>query len=188
MKRIIVLILAALASAPVWAHTGHEGSGLFAGLVHPFQGADHLLAMLAVGLWAGSLGGRTILNGPATFVAAMLAGFALALGGIALPVVEPGIALSVLVLGLLVAFAVKVRPVHALPVIALFAIWHGYAHGAEMAGGAVAYALGMLLSTAALHLTGVGIGHVTHCKVSRALQVAGGAIAAVGGFMLGGLI
>jgi urease accessory protein len=144
--------------------------------------------MLAVGLWAGSLGGRTILTGPATFVTAMLAGFVLALAGIALPIVEPGIALSVLVLGLLVAFAVKVRPVQALPVIALFAIWHGYAHGAEMAGGVAAYALGMLLSTAALHLTGAGIGHVAHCRARTALQATGGAIAAIGGLMLGGLI
>lgn len=188
MKRFIVLIVTALAAAPAWAHPGHETTGLFAGLMHPLTGADHLLAMLAVGLWAGSLGGRALWAGPASFVAAMCAGFLLALAGVVLPVAEPGISVSVLALGLMVAFAVQVRPIYALPIIALFATWHGYAHGTELGGSAIAFACGMLVSTAALHLAGAGLGHHLRGKAAVARQAMGGAIATVGALMLTGAI
>jgi urease accessory protein len=188
MKRLLTIAMLVLLSSPAMAHTGHGTHGLLGGLIHPLTGADHLLAMLAVGIWAGSLGGRALWAGPASFVAAMLAGFALALAGFALPMVEPGIAVSVLVLGLMVAFAVQIRPVYALPVIALFAIGHGYAHGTELAGGAIAFASGMLVSTAVLHLAGAGLGHYVRGKVMPARQAMGSAITAVGALMLTGVI
>jgi urease accessory protein len=188
MKRLLSIAMLVLLSTPAMAHPGHEGAGLMAGLIHPLTGADHLLAMLAVGIWAGSLGGRALWAGPATFVIGMLAGFALALAGVILPVVEPGIAVSVLALGLMVAFAVQVRPVYAVPVIALFAIWHGHAHGAELAGGAIAFGSGMLLSTAALHLTGAALGHYAQLRLVAARQAMGGAIATAGALMLAGVL
>ncbi len=160
------LLLAGLAaSGAALAHPGHEhGGGLAAGFSHPLLGADHLLAMLAVGVWAWQLGGRARWAVPLSFVTLMAGAAALGAAGVALPMVESGIAASLLVLGLLIAGAVHVSPAMGAAIVAVFAIFHGHAHGTEMPGFAHAwqYGAGFLLATAALHgaglLLGKGIG------------------------------
>lgn len=174
MKRTHVAALAALpaiVATPALAHVGHETHGLAAGLAHPLAGADHLLAMLAVGLWAAALGGRAVLAVPAAFVGAMLAGFGLALAGVALPAVEPTILASVVVLGLAVAAAVRPSPAVAAALVGGFALFHGHAHGAELgSAGALAFGAGFAGSTALLHGAGIGLGTLlAHGRVVRLL-------------------
>ena len=138
-----------------------------AGFVHPFLGLDHLLAMLAVGVWAAQLGGRWVWAVPFAFVSAMAAGGALAFAGIALPIVEPAIAASVLVLGLVVALRVRLGA-SALPLAGLFALFHGAAHAAEIPADAspVVYAAGLLLATALLHAAGIALGMLPRSRVA----------------------
>jgi urease accessory protein len=143
------------------AHTGHAGdSGLWHGLVHPLGGLDHLLAMVAVGLWAAYAGGRALWALPAAFVGMMLGGAALGFAGVALPLMEPLILASVVVLGLLVACNVRLPLLPGMALVALFGMFHGQAHALEMAAnaGALSYALGFALVTAMLHLAGIGLG------------------------------
>ena len=174
----------ALASGPAAAHTfGAEGAGFAAGLSHPLFGADHLLAMVAVGLWAAQLGGRAIWQVPAAFVVALAAGALLAFAGVGLPVVEPGIMASVLVLGLLVAGAVRLPAAASMALVGLFALCHGHAHGAEMPAAAnpPLYGLGFLLATAVLHALGLALGFVAARQAApAAARYAGAAIAAAG--------
>src|SRR5215470_6921814 len=135
---------------PTLAHSGLEHTAAFAsgsfatGFVHPWTGLDHLLALLTVGLWAGLNGGRALWAWPAAFVGAMLAGAALAIAGLAVPLVEPGILASVVVLGLLVLTAARLPVALGVVLVAVFALLHGHAHGAELPGGASAgaYAAG----------------------------------------------
>jgi len=150
----------ALAAGAAQAHTGHATGSLFAGLAHPL-GADHLLAMLAVGLWsAAALPAGRRWAGPAAFMAALLAGAAAGVAGLALPLVEHGIVLSVGLFAVLLA-APRALPVPAaLALIAAAATLHGLAHGAEAppTGSFSAYAGGFLLGTAALHGLGLAAG------------------------------
>jgi len=128
--------------------------------MHPISGLDHVLAMVMVGVLAWQLGGRGLGLVPTTFVLVMAIGAALGLAGVGLPLVEAGIALSVIVLGLIVAIGIKAPVVIAMAIAGLFAIVHGHAHGAEMpetAAGMV-YALGFMLGTALLHAAGIGLG------------------------------
>jgi urease accessory protein len=143
-----------LASSAAWGHPADA-----AGLVHPFTGLDHLLAMLAVGLWAAQLGGRWTWAVPLAFVGSMALGGALGFAGVKLPLVEPMIAASVLVLGLLVAMRVQLRW-SALALVGAFAILHGIAHAAEMPQevSKLVYAGGFILATALLHAAGVALG------------------------------
>ncbi len=143
-----------LASFAAWGHPADA-----AGFVHPFTGLDHLLAMLAVGLWAAQLGGRWTWAVPLAFVASMALGGALGFAGVNLPFVEPMIAASVLVLGLLVALQVRLR-YSGLVLVGAFAIFHGIAHAAEMPAETprLVYAAGFVLATALLHAAGVGLG------------------------------
>jgi len=187
--------LAALATLPVLAlisqnalaHIGdHAGAGFVSGLAHPFGGLDHLLAMVAVGLWAVQQGGRAILAVPAAFVSAMALGFALGFIAIPLPGVEAGIALSVLALGLAVALSVKPPLWLAVSATAAFALFHGHAHGAEMPEGAsmALYGAGMLAGTALLH--GLGLSGAMLLARGRAqivTRLAGG-LAALAGLAL----
>jgi len=115
------------------AHPGHgvEIGGIGWGLAHPFTGLDHVLAMIAVGLWASQIGGKARWLVPAAFVSVMGAGFLLAMAGFALPYVEPAILASVMGLGLLVALAVRLPAAGAAGVVGIFALFHGHAHGAE---------------------------------------------------------
>lgn len=162
MKKQILIAAAALAAsaAPAFAHLDPASHGsLMAGLSHPLFGADHILAMLAVGLWAGEIGGRARWMVPATFVATMAVGFALAVIGVGLPFVEPAILASVVALGLIVAIAVRLGAVKAAAIVAVFALFHGHAHGGELgAAGAWTFASGFMIATALLHVAGIGLG------------------------------
>jgi urease accessory protein len=182
--RLLTFILI-LASSAAQAHPGHDAAGLGAGFAHPFLGADHLLAMVAVGLWAAQCGGRRIWLLPAAFMIMLAAGAAAALQWqITLPV-ETGIALSVLALGLLVALSLRLPLYFSMALAAAFGLFHGYAHGLELPASAapVAYAQGFLVATAALHLSGIGAGLALRQRQTLAALL-GGAIAASGAWLL----
>ena len=168
------------------AHTfGSQGAGLMAGLTHPFVGLDHLLAMIAVGIWAGQLGGRAVWLIPLTFVSVMVAAAALASFGLLLPLIEPAIACSVLVLGLLIAGSVRLPTSVGALLVSLFAVFHGYAHGLELpqAASPILYGAGFVLATALLH--GLGIGFVLNSRQHKMLQrVAGYSLIAASGLLL----
>ena len=158
-----------------------------AGLSHPFSGLDHILAMVAVGLWAAQLGGRALWLVPLTFVLTMAAGGALGFMGMPLPHVELGIAGSVLVLGGLVAFSSRLPLAASMGLVGVFAVFHGYAHGAEMAAeaSAVWYSLGFMVATVILHGIGIGAGVTAGRGVpARLVRFSGAAIAASGLVML----
>ena len=185
LKRLVLAATTlAAATAPAFAHLAPEEHGSFlAGVSHPLFGADHILAMVAVGLWAGTLGGRALVAVPTAFVATMLLGFALALGGVSLPFVEPAILASVVALGLLVALAVRPPVAASAALVAVFALFHGYAHGGELGGaGAANFALGFALSTALLHAAGLGAGLLLGGRGGTPLpaRLAGAATAAAG--------
>lgn len=170
----------AASTAPAFAHVSADHGSLASGLAHPFSGADHLLAMVAVGLWAFQLGGRARFAVPASFVALMLAGFGLAQAGVALPFVEPAIAASVIGLGLLVALMVRVPVAAASAVVGVFALFHGHAHGTELASGsALGFGLGFVVSTALLHAAGL-FGGLTLSRHGASARIAGGLTAAAG--------
>jgi urease accessory protein len=180
MKRLAILI--ALWPVAALAHDGAgQGAPFLAGLSHPLGGADHVLAMVAVGLWAGALGGRLRWLLPAAFVAAMLAGAAMGARGLALPGVEPMILASVVLTGVAGALALRLPAGVALAAVAAFGLVHGQAHGAEGPGGAMAaYAAGFALATLALHGAGLALGHLAARPVARGL----GAAAAAAGLAL----
>jgi urease accessory protein len=175
-----ILSIAATASA----HTGHHDvSGFQSGLTHPIFGLDHLLAMIAVGLWAAQLGGRALWVVPTAFVALMLAGGAIGMAGLEFPGVEWGITGSVLVLGVLIAAVARLPLWASVTLVGAFALCHGQAHGTEMPSAAspLGYALGFLLATAALHLAGIGLGFIIQKLAQpRALRACGGAVAVCG--------
>lgn len=162
MLKSIALAAAALLTgvAPAFAHLNPaEHGSLMAGLSHPLFGLDHILAMVAVGLWAAQLGGRATWIVPTAFVGTMMAGFVAGTAGFALPFVEPTILASVVVLGLLVAAAVRLPLAASAPLVGMFALFHGHAHAAELgSAGALSFGLGFALSTALLHAAGVGLG------------------------------
>lgn len=184
--RALSLILL-LAPSPAFAHSGAGAPHGFAhGLTHPLGGVDHLLAMVAVGLLAAHLGGRALWLVPAAFIVAMAFGGWLGISGAMLPYFEAGIALSVVVLGALVALRIALPLALAMTVAALFAIFHGYAHGAELPGGAsaLAYGVGFVIATAILHLIGIALGIGTRLLAAgtgaRLLQAGGGVMAMAG--------
>jgi urease accessory protein len=151
------------------------------GLAHPFHGADHLVAMLAVGIWGAFAGGRAVRIWPIAFVATMLVGFASAAAGIAVPLVEPAILSSIVVFGLLVAFAAEAQVWLGAAIIGLFAFFHGHAHGTDVvSASAIAYAAGLMLTTSALHTAGIGLCRVAGGSMSRVVLRAAGALAAFG--------
>lgn len=148
------------ASAPAFAHLDPAEHGSFlAGVTHPFSGLDHILAMVAVGLWAAQMSGRALWAVPAAFVSTMALGFGAALAGVSLPSVEPAILASIVALGLLVAMAVRVPLPVSSAVVSVFALFHGFAHGSELgAAGALSFGLGFVVATALLHAAGIGLG------------------------------
>ncbi|MDP1644923.1 MAG: HupE/UreJ family protein [Thiobacillus sp.] len=178
-SRTITLATLCLFVGTAFAHTGdHTATGFAGGLAHPFMGLDHLLAMIAAGLWAAQQGGRALWAVPAAFVGAMLLGGVLAWSGIALPHVESAIALSVLVLGLLIASRGQWAVTAGMAIAAVFALFHGYAHGLEMpqAASPALYALGFVLATLCLH----GMGIASSLIGRHAVRLAGIGIAATG--------
>lgn len=174
-----LLIGASLLPASAMAHTGHEVSGLMAGLTHPLMGLDHLLAMLAVGIWAAKMGGNARWQLPVTFVAMMLLSAVLATAGVTFPFVEAGISASVIIAGLLVAFSARFSTTASTALVAAMAVFHGAAHGAELPAAATlsTYLLGFSLATLTLHLAGIGL--IEKVKAFRA-EIAGGLIALTG--------
>lgn len=143
---------------PALAHSGiGTATGFSAGFSHPGGGADHLLAMTAVGLWATQAGGRAVWSVPAAFVGMMIIGAALGISGIHVPHIEEGILLSVLILGLLIAGAFRLSLPVSVAIAGFFALFHGYAHGIEMptATGTVSYIAGFALATVLLHAAGI---------------------------------
>jgi urease accessory protein len=181
-------LLVTLVTTTAFAHPGdHSHLGFAAGIAHPLTGLDHLLAMVAVGLWASQLGGRALWLMPLTFPVVMAAGAALGMGGVALSWVEIGITASVLVLGAAIALSWGPSLASGLPLIGLFALLHGYAHGVELPAqtSALGYGAGFVAATLALHLAGIGIGMAANrLPVRFAARTAGGAIAAVGAVLL----
>ncbi len=195
-KVLAALALAAggLIPAVAYAHTGVGAtSGFMHGFAHPIGGLDHVLAMVAVGVFAAFLGGRALWLVPATFVAMMAAGGVLGIEGVEVPLVETGIAASVIVLGLAVAFRWNPPTVAAMALVGLFAVFHGHAHGAEMPPDAsgLSYALGFMLATALLHIGGIALGF-GGARIGRnspiAVQAGGGAMTLAGVAMLGGFL
>ena len=180
-------LLLVLCAGPAWAHSGHgETTSFGAGLMHPWAGADHLLAMLAVGLWASLAGGTARRAVPAAFVAAMLAGFGIAVAGIGLPLVEPMVLTSVIAMGALVALAVRLPWGAGAALVALFGLCHGHAHGVESPdSGLVLYALGFTVSTATIHALGLALGRILTGGVGSKLARAMGAATAAAGVALG---
>ncbi|MGP9819136.1 HupE/UreJ family protein [Salinarimonas sp. NSM] len=182
--------LLVLAATPALAHVGHHPTnGFLAGLTHPPTGLDHLLAMVAVGLWAGVVGGRAAWAWPAAFVAAMTAAALYGMVGPWLPGVELAIAGSVLALGLAVALRLPAPVALGAAACGAFALAHGYAHGAELplGAGAAGYVAGFVLATAALHGVGVLAGRLMARDLPLwATRGAGGAVAAMGVVLLVG--
>ena len=182
----VLSALVAVTAGPAWAHTeaGISG-GLVSGLLHPVLGPDHLLAMVAVGLWGAQLGNSAIWLLPIAFPLAMAVGGLLGVAGVPLPAIELGIGLSALLLGIMVAFRVKPAFWVAAFIVAFFALFHGHAHGTELpqAANALAYGVGFVVSTGLLHLLGILLGLLTRWPVgTKAVQIMGGAIALCGAF------
>jgi urease accessory protein len=176
-----LLFLAMVTPSLAHAHVGiGETNGFLHGVGHPLTGLDHLYAMIAVGLWAAQAGGRAIWAVPLTFVSVMLLGGVFGMAGIHLLFGETGIAVSVLMLGVFIAAAVRLPLSASILIVGLFALCHGHAHGAEMpaTASALEYASGFALATASLHLAGIGLG-VSIEKIASAkfVRFAGGAIA-----------
>lgn len=176
MKRILPTLFT-LAPTAALAHAGHDAGHFSGGFGHPFSGADHMLAMVALGLLAAQSGGRAIWALPLTFIAAMLAGGAMGAAGVGFPAVEPAILASVMVLGAPVALAWRLPLAALIAMTAVFGAAHGWAHGAEgPAQGLAAYAAGFALATAVLHGAGIALGRLA----PAALRLTGGAVAVAG--------
>jgi urease accessory protein len=196
MNRIALRLAAAslvLAPCVASAHPGHEGTpGLVHGFLHPLGGLDHIFAMVAVGLFAARLGGRALWLVPASFVVTMAVAGIAGMTGFALPYVEAGIALSILVLGAAIALDWTMPVAAAMGLVAFFAVFHGHAHGAEMPQtmSGLAYGAGFVAATAALHALGIGLGLVIgrsgETASRRILQIGGGAAALAGAALLAG--
>ncbi len=188
MFEIALLVVGLVVSNAVHAHMNAQAHGSFdAGLMHPFTGIDHFLAMVAVGLWAVRSGGRNILLLPGVFVLAMAVGAAVGVSAGLVPAVEGGMAASVLVLGMLLAFAVKAGLRWAVPLTAAFALCHGYAHGAEMPefSNQAGYFAGFLLATAMLHASGAMVGELLR-ECAWAVRASGVAFSFAGAWLVFG--
>ena len=177
-----------LIASPAAAHSGTGlPGGVAAGFMHPFSGFDHMLAMVSVGLWGAFLGRPLVVLLPVIFPAVMALGGALGIAGVPLPPVEIGIALSVLVLGVMIAGAVRAPVWLACGLVAVFAIFHGYAHGTELPSAAdpIGYSLGFVLATGLLHVLGIGIGLINHRPGGVVItRSAGALIAACGAYFM----
>ena len=188
LKRLfIAATISVTAAAPAFAHLAPTEHGSFmAGVSHPLFGADHILAMVAVGLWASQIAvnsgnRRPLWIVPAAFVGTMAVGFLAAVAGIGLPFVEPAILASVVALGLLVAMAARLPVAASAAVVAVFALFHGYAHGGELgSAGALQFGIGFMAATALLHAAGIGLGLGIGRLAPWATRVAGGLTALAG--------
>lgn len=185
--------LGLLMASPALAHTGQgDAHGLAHGFLHPLMGLDHVLAMIGVGLVAARIGGGALVLVPAAFLGMMAVGGAMAAAGLALPFVEIGIALSVVVLGAVLALRPAMPVAAAMVMVAAFAVFHGHAHGAEMPASAtgLSYGAGFMAATALLHAAGLGLGlaagRLNSARGRPALRLAGAGLAAAGLGLLAG--
>lgn len=186
----VFLALSMLMAAPALAHTGEDIGGLATGFLHPISGLDHVVAMLAVGLWGGILGAPALWLLPIVFPLAMAIAGAAGAAGVPLPGVEVGIALSGVVLGLMVLLAVRAPIWLAMMLVGVFAVFHGHAHGTELPASSnpLEYSIGFVVATGLLHLAGIGIGMLGQWPAGRvAVRGTGAAIALAGGAFLTGL-
>ena len=176
----MLMMFASVASA-------HEGAGIaggfYSGFMHPVLGWDHVIAMVAVGLWGAFLGNPAIWILPVVFPLVMAFGGALGVIGVPVPAVETGIAVSAIVLGAMVAFTVRPPIWIAAVIVGAFAIFHGHAHGTELPGAAnpLAYSLGFVISTGLLHISGIAFGLIAHWPFGKVVVRAGGSIIALAG-------
>jgi urease accessory protein len=185
---VAVLLAAALWGEPALAHSiGSSAAGFAGGFLHPLSGLDHMLAMVSVGIWGAELGAPAIWLLPIAFPLIMAAGGALGVIGVPLPAGELFIALSVAVLGTLVALARRLPIAVALTIVGIFAIAHGHAHGVELprAADALAFTVGFVLATGLLHLAGIAIGGLERWPAGLfAIRVCGGAVALTGCYLV----
>jgi urease accessory protein len=184
----LTLATVTLAPAMAFAHPGHGGehSGFIHGFLHPIAGLDHILAMVTVGILAYQIGGRALWLVPTTFLAVMAAGGLIGVAGVSFYFVEPGIAASVVVLGIIVALALKPPVAVAMGLVALFAVFHGYAHGIDtpLDGSTAAYGAGFMVATALLHAAGIAlgmlVGRISATQGQLGYRLAGSAVALAG--------
>lgn len=184
----LAVVLTLLPQAAQAHSSKNLAGGFMAGFVHPFTGVDHLLAMVSVGLWGAFLGRPLIAALPVIFPAVMALGALLAMIGMPQPPIELGIALSVLVLGVAIAAAWRAPVWLACTIVAVFAVFHGFAHGTEIPSLAdpIAYSTGFMLATGSLHLAGIGLGTINSLRggivITRGM---GAAVALAGLYFLG---
>jgi len=192
IRLFTVITFLAFGMAPAMAHIGHGATDSFtSGFGHPLAGIDHVMAMVLVGMWAAIKGGRALWAGPVVFVGVMLFGSVLGMQGIPLPFVDPAIFASVITLGLLVALAVDLPLGLTAAMVAVFALFHGYAHGTEVSETArgIAYMAGFALATAALHVLGIGFAvGMTRLGLRSVVRFAGAVCVFVGAGMFAGLM
>jgi urease accessory protein len=185
-------LAAALFATPAFAHVGVGSTASFAaGVAHPFSGLDHISVMIAVGLWAALKGNRALWVWPATFVGVMLIGGLLGMAHVPVPLVEPGILASVVALGLLVALAVDLPVWLGAVIIGVFAVFHGHAHGSEVAEtvSGAEYMASFALATATLHLIGIGFALTMQRAALRpVIRLAGVACVLIGAGLYSGVI
>ncbi len=171
MKQKLFLSAAALMAMTglAQAHPGHDNSGFLNGFIHPFTGIDHIMAMVAVGLFAAMLGGRARYLVPTSFVAMMTVGAGLALSGFVVPYVEIGIFASVIVLSAVIALRWNTSLSVAMGLCGFFAVFHGFAHGSEMPVDATGfgYGVGFVIATAMLHAVGLSAGVFAGLKAAK---------------------
>ena len=194
IDKILINILLLTSSGTALAHPGHDVSSFATGLMHPFSGLDHLLAMVAIGLWAAQgntkkRSERKIWLLPATFMTMLVIGSVTALQWQSLPLIEAGLATSVLALGLLIALSLQFPAALSITVTGLFGLLHGYAHGLDvpLSASPTACVLGLLAGTVALHGSGITAGIVTRKRYTLLAKAVGVAIAASGAWMLAGM-
>lgn len=176
-------IFDSLSASPLLAHSGGSAAGFLSGLSHPVGGLDHILAMVAVGLWGAQLGKPAVWLLPITFPLMMAFGAALGLMGIPVPGVEIGIATSAILLGLMVMLEARPPLVASLVIVGFFAIFHGHAHGTELPEdqSGILYSIGFVIATGLLHAAGIAIGTVHRWGAGRTALRLAGAVVLVGG-------
>lgn len=188
LKQLVMALFILPVSGAVMAHTGHSDvAGLASGFVHPFGGLDHLVAMLAVGLWAGLTTGRHAWIPVAAFMGFMSLGAVFGMTGIPLPGIEAGIAASLLAMGLLLVSSIRLPIAASAALVGAFAVFHGHAHGAGMPSAAtpLLYGLGFILATGTLHLAGIGFSRwVQRFKAEWVLRGAGVLTGGLGAWLL----
>jgi urease accessory protein len=188
--RVLMLLLSvqlSLAGAAYGHVEGGQAIGFITGLGHPWSGLDHILAMVAVGIWGAQLGNPSLWLLPVAFPLVMSLGAMLGLLGVGLPGIEIGIALSAVVLGLMICAEIRPSPAVAALIVGLFAIFHGHAHGTELPPGqsGLLYSMGFVIATGVLHGVGIVFGLIHRWPAGRViLRIAGGAIMLMGFFFL----